>query len=54
MAASVLACAGATAWSTHLLIQGTGLWPRALAVVLVVGTLLRSRAFPLRLEVLAL
>ncbi|QPL05350.1 MULTISPECIES: EsaB/YukD family protein [Actinomyces] len=54
MAAAVLACAAATAWSTHLLIQGAGLWPMTLAVVLVIGVLLRSRAFPLRLEVLAL
>lgn len=54
MAGAVLACAGAVAWSTWVLAQGTGLWPLLLDAVLVVGVLLRSRAFPLRLEVLAL
>ena len=52
--ASTLACAVVIMWSTSLLTELESVWPRALASALIVATLLRSRAYPLRLEVLSL
>ncbi|QQM67543.1 EsaB/YukD family protein [Actinomyces weissii] len=54
VASASLACAAAIAWSTHHLALSGNTWARALAVTVVLATLLRSRAYPLRLEVLAL
>ena len=51
---STLACAVVIMWSTSLLTELESVWPRALASALIVATLLRSRAYPLRLEVLSL
>lgn len=54
LAATTLACAAALGWAAYQLAQQGNSWGRALAVALVVTAVLRSRAYPLRLEVLTL
>ncbi|SPT54328.1 type VII secretion integral membrane protein EccD [Actinomyces bovis] len=54
LASTTLACAVALGWAAKHLAQQDNNWGRALAIVLLVAAVLRSRAYPLRLEVLAL
>lgn len=54
LASAALACAAAVSWSATQLARADNPWARGLAAALVLALLLRSRAFPLRLEVLAL
>ncbi|WP_196717213.1 EsaB/YukD family protein [Actinomyces trachealis] len=54
VASTSLACAAAIAWSTRHLAMSGNSWARTLAIAVVLATVLRSRAYPLKLEVLAL
>ena len=41
-------------WSSTILASSANMWARALSTVIIIAALLRSRAFPLRSEVLSL
>ena len=54
LAGSCLAAAAVLSWSATILAASSNAWARALCAVVVIAALLRSRAFPLRSEVLSL
>ena len=54
LAGSCLAAAAVLSWSSTILAASSNAWARALCAVVVIAALLRSRAFPLRSEVLSL
>lgn len=54
LAGSCLAAAAVLSWSATVLASSSNAWARALCAAVVIATLLRSRAFPLRSEVLSL
>lgn len=54
LAGSCLAAAAVMSWSSTVLASSSNAWARALCAVVVIAMLLRSRAFPLRSEVLSL
>lgn len=54
LAGSCLTAAAMLSWSSTILASSSNMWARALSAVIIIAALLRSRAFPLRSEVLSL
>ena len=54
LAGSCLTAAAMLSWSSTILASSANMWARALSTVIIIAALLRSRAFPLRSEVLSL